>query len=93
MTQVAPRRILKVSLAVIVMLVTACGEPEPPEYLGDGSLGIVEVAQGQDVQIRSIYTSPGEIGLLGNSAEKAIVLALEDYGTIHGFDVNSDMTP
>ena len=88
MTRIVPRRMLTVSIAVFVMLGTACGQPEPAEYLGDGSLGIVEVAQGQEVQIRSVYTSPGEIALLGNSAEKAIVLAVEDYGTIHGFDID-----
>ena len=88
MTRIVPRRMLVVSLAAFVTLATACGEPEPVEYLGDGSLGTVEVAQGEEVQIRSVYTSGGEIALLGNSAEKAIVLAVEDYGTIHGFDVN-----
>ena len=55
--------------AAFVMLGASCGEPEPPEYLGDGSLGTV-VVQGESVQIRSVYTSIGEIGLLGNSAEK-----------------------
>ena len=59
-----------------------------PEYLGDGSLGTVEVAQGDSVQIRSVYTNPGDIALLGNSAERAIVYAVEDYGTIHGFRVD-----
>ena len=58
------------------------------EYLGDGSLGTVEVTPGATVQIRSVCTNPGDIALLGNSAEKAIVFAVEDYGTIHGFDVN-----
>jgi len=88
MTRIVPRRLLMATAAVFVMLGAACGEPEPPEYLGDGSLGTVVVVQGESVQIRSVYTSPGEIGLLGNSAEKAIVLAVEDYGTVHGFDVN-----
>ena len=66
----------------------ACGEEEPIEFLGDGSLGVVEVAPGEAIQIRSVYTNPGDIALLGNSSEKAIVFAVEDYGTIHGFRVD-----
>ncbi|MCQ3803548.1 MAG: branched-chain amino acid ABC transporter substrate-binding protein [bacterium] len=84
----APRLLVAV-LAVVGLAAAACGsEDTPVEYLGDGSLGTVEVAPGEAVQIRSVYTNPGDIALLGNSAEKAIVFAVEDYGTIHGFDVN-----
>ncbi|MCE2525956.1 MAG: hypothetical protein J4G00_00240 [Actinomycetia bacterium] len=84
----APRLLVAV-LVVVGLAAAACGsEDTPVEYLGDGSLGTVEVTPGEAVQIRSVCTNPSDIALLGNSAEKAIVFAVEDYGTIHGFDVN-----
>ncbi len=73
--------------AVFGLLAAACADPSP-EYLGDGSLGTVKVAPGEKIQIRSIHTNPGDIALRGNSVEKAIVFAVEDYGPIHGFEVD-----
>ncbi len=75
-------------LALTGLALASCAQDEPPVYLGDGSLGTVEVERGAAIQIRSIYTNPGETSLLGNSAEKAIVFAVEDYGAIHGFPVD-----
>jgi len=80
-------RLALVACAVLGLTAMACGG-EPPQYLGDGSLGTVDVARGEKVQIRSVYSNPGDLALFGNSAERAILLAVEDYGTIHGFDVN-----
>ena len=83
------RRLKVAVLAVAALAAASCGgDDPPPEYLGDRSLGTVEVAPGEAIQIRSVYTNPGEIALLGNSAEKAIVFAVEDYGDIHGFNVD-----
>ena len=81
-------RLLLAALAVFGVLGAACSEGAVGEHLGDGSLGVVEVERGEAIQIRSVYTNPGDIALLGNSAEKAIVLAVEDYGPIRGFDVD-----
>lgn len=85
--EVSRTHLLTATLTVLLLVGAACGGGTP-EYLGDGSLGTVEVAQGDSVQIRSVYTNPGDIALLGNSAERAIVYAVEDYGTIHGFRVD-----
>lgn len=85
--EISRTHLLTATLTVLLLVGAACGG-ETPEYLGDGSLGTVEVAQGDSVQIRSVYTNPGDIALLGNSAERAIVYAVEDYGTIHGFRVD-----
>ena len=81
-------RLLLVVVVVFGLIVTACSDGARREYLGDGSLGTVEVARGEDIQIRSVYTSPGDIALFGNSAELGILFAVEDYGTIHGFKVD-----
>ena len=85
--EISRTHLLTATLTVLLLVGAACGGGTP-EYLGDGSLGTVEVAQGDSVQIRSVYTNPGDIALLGNSAERAIVYAVEDYGTIHGFRVD-----
>ena len=81
-------RLLLVVVVVFGLIVTACSDGARGEYLGDGSLGTVEVARGEDIQIRSVYTNPGDIALFGNSAELGILFAVEDYGTIHGFKVD-----
>lgn len=85
--EISRKHLLTATLTVLLLVGAACGGGTP-EYLGDGSLGTVEVKQGDSVQIRSVYTNPGDIALLGNSAERAIVYAVEDYGTIHGFRVD-----
>lgn len=79
---------LLLTLVLATMAAGSCSQEETIDYLGDGSLGTVEVAPGEAIQIRSIYSNPGDIALLGNSAEKAIVFAVQDYGPIHGFDVD-----
>ena len=57
------------------------------DALGDGSLGVVEVGPGEAVQIRSVLTLSGDPNS-GPTSEKAVRLAVGDYGTIHGFDVS-----
>ena len=79
---------LLIALALFGLLTASCSGSAPTEHLGDGSLGFVEVERGETIQIRSVYTNPGDIALLGNSAEKAIVFAVEDYGPIRGYDVD-----
>ena len=82
------QRFLLIVLTSFGLIATACSSKTPREYLGDGSLGTVEVARGGAIQIRSVYTNGGDIPLFGNSAENAIVFAVDDYGPIHGFDVD-----
>ena len=55
------------------------------EHLGDGSLGVVQVASGDAIQIRSVNAISDDFGLpLHRGAE----LGVADYGTVHGFDVD-----
>ena len=58
------------------------------EPLGDGSLGVVEVEPGEAVQIRSLNAITGDVAFFGLPIERSVVLAIADYGQVHGFDVD-----
>ena len=58
------------------------------DYLGDGSLGEVTVSAGDAIQIRSLNAISGDVAFLGVPNENGIRMAVEDYGQIHGFDVD-----
>ena len=58
------------------------------EPLGDGSLGIVQVEAGGAIQIRSLEAITGDPSAFGLPIDRATYLAVEDYGQIHGFDVD-----
>ena len=62
---------------------------EMMEHLGDGSLGVVEVEAGDAIQIRSLQAITGDVAFLGLSIDRATQMAVEDYGPIHGFDVDT----
>ncbi|MCY4256804.1 MAG: branched-chain amino acid ABC transporter substrate-binding protein [bacterium] len=57
--------------------------------LGDGSLGIVEVEEGDAIQIRSLQAITGDVAFLGLPIDRATQIAVADYGPIHGFDVDT----
>ena len=72
-------------------------EPDEPDdemmdHLGDGSLGAVTVDAGGAVQIRSLNAITGDVAFFGLPLERAVILAIEDYGPIHGFDVDLGTT-
>ena len=68
---------------------TAAPEEMPMmEPLGDGSLGTVEVEPGEAVQIRSLNAITGDVAFFGLPIERSVVLAIADYGQVHGFDVD-----
>ncbi len=82
-------RLVAVPLLLLALVTPACtagNEVEP--HLGDESLGLIEVIPGRQIQIRAFYTNGGDLSLFGNSAEQAIVFAVEDYGPIKGRKVN-----
>ncbi len=63
--------------------------PDPREgALGDGSLGVVEVEEGDAIQIRSLQSITGDTASFGLPIHRAAVLAVEDYGQVRGFDVD-----
>ncbi|MDE0437746.1 MAG: branched-chain amino acid ABC transporter substrate-binding protein [bacterium] len=58
------------------------------DHLGDGSLGVVKVEPGEAIQIRSLNAITGDVAFFGLPIERSVVLAIADYGQIHGFDVD-----
>ena len=59
------------------------------EHLGDGSLGVVEVEAGDAIQIRSLEAITGDVAFFGLPIDRATQIAVDDYGPIHGFDVDT----
>ena len=87
-----------------VLVAAGCGSDEddaatattaPPKQsvlpaggLGDGSLGVVVVEPGEAIQIRSLNAISGDVAFLGIPNDNGIRMAVEDYGQIHGHDVD-----
>ena len=61
---------------------------ETMEHLGDGSLGVVTVDAGDAIQIRSLEAITGDVAFFGLPIDRATQIAVDDYGPIHGFDVD-----
>ena len=59
---------------------------------GDGSLGTVRVEAGDAVQIRSLNAISGDVAFFGLPIERSVVLAIEDYGPVRGFEVDLGTT-
>ena len=80
-------------VAAVALVAGACSgdrasnDGEAVVALGDGSLGVVEVGPGETIQIRSVLALSGDAGS-GPTSEKVVRLAVDHYGTIHGFDVD-----
>ncbi len=75
--------------ANVAKLMRSCGK-NYFEPLGDGSLGIVTVAPGEQVQIRSVNAISGDLAFFGIPNQRAVELAVADYGRIKGYQVTSD---
>ena len=58
------------------------------ESLGDGSMGTVEVASDEAIQIRSLEAITGDVAFLGLPNQRGTMLAVQDFGPVHGFDVD-----
>ena len=75
---------LLAALFALSLLATACGEDRPEA----GALGVVEVDEGEAIQIRSLNAITGDVAFFGLPLERAVMLAIEDYGPIEGFEVD-----
>ncbi len=62
---------------------------EMMDHLGDGSLGVVTVEPGDAIQIRSLEAITGDVAFFGLPIDRATQIAVDDYGQIHGFDVDT----
>ncbi len=59
----------------------------PEEKPEPGPLGAVEIAPGEDIQIRSLQAITGDVAFLGVPNLRGTELAIADYGQIKGHDV------
>ena len=81
------------ALLALTLIAAACSDDESAGAggsvgaLGDGSLGIVEVEEGGAIQIRSLNTITGDVAFFGLPIDRAARIAVDDYGPIHGFEV------
>ncbi len=74
--------ILPLSLLFSLLLSGAC----VPQNMVGSPLGTVVVGPGEDIQIRTAFVL-SSIGELGSSTQRAVALALDDYGPIKGHKV------
>ena len=81
--------------ASFALVAAACGgdddtetTPAAPDYMGDGSLGEVRVSGGEAIQVRSLNAITGDVAFLGLPMQRAIEMAIDDFGPIQGFDVD-----
>lgn len=74
--------ILPLSLLFSLLLSGAC----VPQNMVGNPLGTVVVGPGEDIQIRTAFVL-SSIGELGSSTQRAVALALDDYGPIKGHKV------
>lgn len=80
-------KVMTAAVALAVLAASCGGEDDDgaSAALGDGSLGIVKVAEGQSVQIRTLLWT-AEAGS-GRTNERIVRMAVADFGPVHGFEV------
>lgn len=61
--------------------------PDDDETAAEGELGSVTVAAGDAIQVRSLQAISGDVAFLGIPNQRAMELAIADYGPIEGFEV------
>ena len=72
---------------VLVLALLLVGGACVPENMVVSPLGMVVVGAGEDIQIRSLEALTG-IGELGVPRQRAVAIALADYGPIEGHRVS-----
>lgn len=81
-------RHLLILTVVLAFVVAACGDDGGTGTTIEDSLGVWEIAEGEEIQIRALQSQTGDAGPLGIDQIRGIELAIEDFGDIHGFSVN-----
>jgi branched-chain amino acid transport system substrate-binding protein len=77
-----------VALVVVLALVAAaCGDDDADPGIED-AIGVVAVEPGERIQIRAHQAISGAVSFLGTDQVRGMQLAIEDFGDIHGFEVN-----
>jgi branched-chain amino acid transport system substrate-binding protein len=67
---------------------TTLPETEAPSDFEPGPLGAVEVAPGEDIQIRSLQAISGAVEFLGIPNQRGTQFAIDDFGPIKGHNVS-----
>ena len=70
------------------MAATTIGASEEITAFEAGALGAVEVAAGEEIQIRSLNSITGDVAFLGVPNQRGAELAIADYGSIAGRSVS-----
>ena len=78
-------RYLMALLGAFALIAAACGDSSPPDA---GPLGQVVVAEGENIQIRSLQAISGPVAFLGIPNQNATQFAIDDYGEIKGHSVS-----
>ena len=87
------QRALMVLLAVIALIVAACGDgggegtEDPGEEPEVGELGAIEVADGDPIKIASLQAISGDAASLGTDQVRAIELAIVDRAEVAGHPI------
>jgi branched-chain amino acid transport system substrate-binding protein len=76
------------TLAAATVETTDAVSPTSMEHLGDGSFGVVQVAPGDAIQIRSLNAISEEVADFGLPLQRGAELGVADYGTVRGFEVD-----
>ncbi|MDE0143469.1 MAG: branched-chain amino acid ABC transporter substrate-binding protein [Caldilineaceae bacterium] len=80
----SPALLSCLALTLTLLLSSAC----VPQNMVVSPLGTVVVGPGEDIQIRSLEVLTGSIGELGIPRQRALAIALADYGPIKGHNVS-----
>lgn len=78
------------ALGVLAIVVAACGGGGTD--FEEGPLGSVTVEAGDPIEIRSLNVISGPNAFLGQPNEVTVPFAVEDFGPIHGHEVNLGTT-
>ena len=74
------------TLGALALVIAACGDGGA-EFEASTDLGGVTIEAGESIQIRSLQVISGPDATLGIPEERAVRLAVADYGPINGHDV------
>ena len=74
-------------LLVLTLVAAACGDDDGGDFT-PGPLGAVIVEDGESIEIRTLLAISGDVAFLGVPSQRAVELAVEDYGDIKGKSVS-----
>ena len=86
-TRFRPSAVGAALLVVLVLLGAACTGENAGDRVDEASLGVVRVEPGEAIQLRTMTRLSGPISHGLTTYHQAAVFAVEDYGTIRGFEV------